>query len=102
MLKSISSSELRAQIKRVLSEVGYGEAQYVVRRFGEPAAAIVSMEDLRLLQAAKRKEAMASLRERISEIRRRAGDVDTKDVDHLIEEARAEFYALRQQEADES
>ena len=38
MLKVISSSDLRAQIKRVLNEVGYGQSQYVVEKFGEPTA----------------------------------------------------------------
>ncbi len=34
MLKSISASDLRAQIKRILNEVGYGQAMYVVEKFG--------------------------------------------------------------------
>ena len=49
LTKSISSSELRAQIKRVLNEVGYGQAQYIVKKFGEPAVAIVNLKDFLLL-----------------------------------------------------
>jgi prevent-host-death family protein len=54
MLKSISASDLRAQIKRILNEVGYGRSEYVVEKFGEPIAAVISMEDFRLLQEIKK------------------------------------------------
>jgi hypothetical protein len=63
MAKTISSSELRAQIKRVLNEVGYGQSQYVVERFYEPTAATASLEDLCLLQVARRRQATSSPRE---------------------------------------
>ncbi len=53
MLKSISASDLRAQIKRILNEAGYGQAEYVVEKFGEPIAAVISMADFRLLQEVK-------------------------------------------------
>ena len=43
MLKTISTTELRAQIKRVLNEVGYGQAQYVVEKSGKPTAAIINL-----------------------------------------------------------
>ena len=55
MLKSISASDLRAQIKRILNEVGYGQTEYVVEKFGEPIAAVISMADFRLLQEAKKR-----------------------------------------------
>ena len=54
MLKSISASDLRAQIRRILNEVGYGRTEYVVEKFGEPIAAVISMEDFRLLQEVKK------------------------------------------------
>jgi prevent-host-death family protein len=97
MPKTISSSELRAQIKRILNEVGYGQSQYVVERFGEPTAAIVSMEDLRLLQAVKQRRAKTSLRETIANLRRQGGEVDAEELHGLIEEARSEFYNLKNQ-----
>ena len=100
MPKTISSSELRAQIKRILNEVGYGQSQYVVERFGEPTAAIVSMEDLRLLQAVKQQRAESSLRETVAAIRRRSREVEAADLDALIEEARSEFYELERQTRD--
>ena len=53
MTKTISASDLRAGIRSVLSEVGYGQADYVVEKFGEPVAAVISMEDYHLLQTLK-------------------------------------------------
>ena len=100
MLKTISSSKLRAQIKRILNEVGYGESQYVVERFGEPTAAIVSVEDLRLLQAIKQQRAKTSLRELLAGVRSRSRDLPCEELDALIKEARAEFYDLQQQASD--
>ena len=91
-MKTISSSELREQIKRILNEVGYGQSQYVVERYGEPTAAIVSSEDLRLLQEIKRRQAKTSLREILGIIRARGSELDPGELDTLIEEARAEFH----------
>jgi prevent-host-death family protein len=100
MQKIISSSDLRAQIKRVLNEVGYGQVQYVVEKFGEPTAAIISMEDFRLLQSARRQQATSSLQEIIAGIRGRSQGFDPDELDALIEEARAEFYTLRSRPSD--
>ena len=92
MLKTISTSDLRAQIKRVINEVGYGQAQYLVEKFGEPTVAIVNLEDFRLLQAARQQQAAASLRETLAGIRGRSRDLDAVELDALIEKARSEFY----------
>ena len=100
MLKTISSSDLRAQIKRVLNEVGYGRAQYIVEKFGEPTAAIISMDDFRLLQSVRQQQATAALREIIAEVRARNRGLDPDELDALIEQARAEFYQLRSRQAD--
>jgi len=100
MLKTISSSDLRSKIKRVLNEVGYGQAQYIVEKFGEPTAAIVSIEDFRLLQAARQQQATASLQELVADIRSRSRQIDPGELDTLIEEARTEFYHLQSSQAD--
>jgi prevent-host-death family protein len=100
MLKTISSSDLRAHIKRVLNEVGYGQAQYIVEKFGEPTAAIVSLDDFRLLQAARQQQATASLREIVAGIRARSRGLDSGELDALIEEARAEFHHLHSSHPD--
>lgn len=100
MLKTISSSDLRSQIRRVLNEVGYGQTQYVVEKFGEPTAAIVSMEDFRLLQAARDRQATDSLQALVANIRARGQDLKAGELDALIEDARAEFYARPRQRDD--
>lgn len=96
MLKTISSSDLRSQIRRVLNEVGYGGAQYVVEKFGEPTVAIVSIEDFRLLQAARERQATASLQELVADLRARGQGLAGNELDALIQEARAEFRAQPQ------
>ena len=100
MLKTISTTDLRAQIRRVLNEGGYGQAQYLVEKFGEPTAAIISLEDFRLLQAAKRQRAASSLQETLASIRDRNRELEAGELDALVEEARAEFYRLRSEAAD--
>ena len=92
MVRRISSSDLRTQIKRVLNEVRYGQAQYIVEKFGEPTAAIVSIEDYYLLQDATEQQATASLQEVVADIRARSSGLEPDELDALIEEARTEFY----------
>ncbi len=53
MEKTISASELQDQVKRVLNEIGAGSSWYVVEQSGEPIAALVNMDDFRLLQTVK-------------------------------------------------
>jgi prevent-host-death family protein len=95
MLKTISTTDLRTQIKQVLNEVGYGQVEYLVEKFGEPTAAIINVEDFRLLQAARQQQAASSLRQAIAGIRARNRPLDAGELDALIEEARTEFYHLR-------
>jgi prevent-host-death family protein len=92
MVKKISSSDLRTQVKRVLNEVRYGRAQYIVEKFGEPTAAIVSIEDFYLLQAASEQQATVSLQDVVADIRARSPGLEPDELDALIEEARAEFH----------
>lgn len=61
MLTTISVSNLRIRIRHVLNEVIYHRAEYLVEKFGEPAAAIISIEDYRLLQAVKQQQAITTI-----------------------------------------
>ena len=99
MVKTISSSDLRSRIRTVLNEVGYGDAQYVVEKFGEPTAAIISVDDFRLLQQVKAEQAAASLQQRLDELRARCEQVDVEELDALIDQARAAFYASQGDQA---
>lgn len=100
MLRTISTTDLRAEIKRVLNEVGYGQAQYVVEKFGEPTAAIINLEDFRLLQAIRQQQASSTLRETIANLRTRNRQLDAGELEALIEEARADFHRGRSDRAD--
>lgn len=101
MLRTISASDLRTRIKLVLNEVGYGRGvQYIVQKFGEPTAAIISMEDFQFLQEIKQQQAAASLRERIANMRARNRELDSGELHDLIEAARTEFYQLRSRQSD--
>jgi len=101
MADVISSSELRTGIKRILNEVGYGQNQYIIERFGEPTAAVISIDDLRLLQTIKQQRAKTSLRETITSIRTRGNDLDSGELDSLIEGARSDFYDLQNKTAND-
>ena len=92
MLKTISSSDLRTRIKRVLSEVEYGQAEYIVEKFGEPAVAIVSIGDYLLLKALRRQPPGRELREVVDRVRRRMTPKDVEELEPLVEQARNEFY----------
>ena len=95
MLRTISTTDLRTEIKRVLNEVGYGQAQYIVEKFGEPTAAIINLEDFRLLQAFKQQQAASTLRETLSDIRARNRQLEPEELASLIEEARVDFHRGR-------
>ncbi len=101
MLKTITSTDLRVQIKKVLNEVGYGQNQYIVEKFGEPTAAIISMADFRLLQATRQAQTAASLRDVVATVRQRNQDVETAELTTLMEEARSDFYQARTGTSDE-
>lgn len=47
---SISASDARALFNDVLSRVGYGKERVTITRNGKPAAVLVSVEDLALLE----------------------------------------------------
>lgn len=46
----ISASDARAAFNDVLSRVGYGKERLTITRNGKPAAVLVSVEDLTLLE----------------------------------------------------
>ena len=50
MLFTISAADARKKFANIINRVAYGKESFVLTRRGEPLAAIVSMEDLKLLQ----------------------------------------------------
>ena len=50
MLNKISAADARKKFATIINRVAYGKESFVLTRHGEALAAIVSMEDLKLLQ----------------------------------------------------
>lgn len=49
MLNKISTADARKKFSAIINRVAFGKESFVLTRRGEPLAAIVSIEDLRLL-----------------------------------------------------
>lgn len=50
-MKTLSVSDLREQISDVTNRVMFGGERVCIKRNGKPAVAIISLEDLQLLEA---------------------------------------------------
>jgi len=50
MLHKISAADARKKFSNIINRVAYGKESFVLTRRGEPLAAIVSIQDLKLLQ----------------------------------------------------
>ena len=50
MLNKISAADARKKFANIINRVAYGNESFVLTRRGEALAAIVSIEDLKLLQ----------------------------------------------------
>jgi prevent-host-death family protein len=50
MFNKISAADARKKFSNIINRVAYGKESFVLTRRGEPLAAIVSIDDLKLLQ----------------------------------------------------
>lgn len=50
MLRKISTVDARKRFANIINRVAYGKESFILTRRGEPLAALVSMDDLMLLQ----------------------------------------------------
>jgi prevent-host-death family protein len=50
MFNKISAANARKKFANIINRVAYGKESFVLTRRGEPLAAIVSIDDLKLLQ----------------------------------------------------
>jgi len=55
MLNKISAADARKKFAHIINRVAFGKESFVLTRRGEALAAIVSMEDLKLLQEIEEK-----------------------------------------------
>jgi prevent-host-death family protein len=51
MTKSFSTADIKARLSEMIGKVIYGQERLVVLRRGKPVAALVSLQDLRRLEA---------------------------------------------------
>ena len=52
-MKRLNAAEVRKDLAEALNQVAYGKEQIVINRRGKDVAALISMEDFRLLQSLK-------------------------------------------------
>ena len=95
MERSVGSTDLRQRLTDILQRVRERREAYVIETFGRPQAAIINLEDLRLLQELKEQQAEYTLRETLAQIRARGRAADPEELQALIEEARADFHRQR-------
>src|SRR5262249_12978466 len=79
MTKSFSTADIKARLSEMIGKVIYGHERLVVLRRGKPVAAIVSLQDLRRLEAL---DAAASEKPDVHRIMRAFGGwADRDDLD---------------------
>jgi prevent-host-death family protein len=88
--KTISASELKNSLGAVLREVRNEDETVVIEQRGVPAAAIISIEDLRVLREAKEQKRRADLLDEFRQLRERLKEhqkgMSPDEADRLVEE----------------
>lgn len=56
MLKKISTADARKKLANIINRVAFGKESFILTRRGEALAALVSVEDLKLLQEMEERE----------------------------------------------
>ena len=74
MEKTISASELKNSLGAVLREVRQDDEIRVIEQRGVPAAAIISIDDLRLLRDAKKRQTAGALLEEMRQLTARLAE----------------------------
>lgn len=90
MEKTISASELKNSLGAVIREVRQDDEIRVIEQRGVPAAAIISIDDLRLLREAKEEKRRAELLDEFRQLRERLKrhqrGMSPDEADRLVEE----------------
>jgi prevent-host-death family protein len=66
-MNSVSVSAARSKFQELLNRVGFGQERILVERRGKPIAAIISVEDLKRLEAIEDALDSAELRRAVEE-----------------------------------
>lgn len=90
MEKTISASELKNSLGAVLREVRQDDEIRVIEQRGVPAAAIISIDDLRLLRDAKKRQRQELLleeyRQLSADLAERQKGMTADEADRLVDE----------------
>ena len=92
MAKRTSVAQAKAQFSALLAEVAHQAQRYIIERRGKPVAALVTIEDLDLLEAA---EPTAPRPQGALALIGGWGDVDDDAIEALV----ADIYAQRKRDA---
>ena len=66
-MTEMSAAKVRETFGETLSRVGFGGVRVVIHKHGKPIAALVSLEDLRVLQALEDRTDLEAARESLAE-----------------------------------
>ena len=90
MEKTISASELKNSLGAVLREVRQEDEIRVIEQRGVPAAAIISIDDLRLLRDAKKRQRQEQLLEEMRQLTARLAErqqgMTPDEADQMVQE----------------
>lgn len=97
---SFSTADVKARLSEFISRVAFGRERLIVLRRGKPMAAMVSIEDLRRLEALDAAETDRHNGEVHPVMRAFGGWADRTDLDELLDEIYADRSAAKGREVD--
>ena len=92
MVISLNTAEIKARLSELISRVAFHHERLIVLRRGKPMAAMVSIEDLRRLEALEASDANHQDQNAHPVMRAYGGWAEREDLDELV----AEIYANRE------
>jgi prevent-host-death family protein len=84
--RTVSATEARSRLSKIISQAEFSGERTVLTRHGEPAAALVSLDDLKALQLYEDAVDVKRARESIEDARENGG---TKSLEEFREELEA-------------
>ena len=91
MTTSLGTTEIKARLSEIIGRIRFGDERVIVLRRGRPVAALVSIHDLRRLEAAEAAESGDNSDDGHPIMRAFGGWADRTDIDDLL----VEIYANR-------
>jgi prevent-host-death family protein len=87
---SFSTADVKARLSEMISKVAYGPERLIVLRRGKPVAALVSLQDLRRLEALDARASNQTVADVHPIMRAFGGWADRSDLDELLTEIYAD------------